>query len=205
MKKLIEVINNLAGIFGINGKENNPDPIEELEVAASAEEKFLEQVELYLGPRDNTDTLSSYMKEDNDLLYNAAFEGRDPSIKLPASFNAAKKKGYIIAGFYQFLEDKLRNAPDVILQDKTALAILATIAFYDGISFRALNKFSEAYPSLSLKLRENFEAPNDEIYNAFRSLLDSGYIAQGISKNRPIIVGTAKLDTYLSRNSPTPQ
>ena len=204
-------------IFWFN--RHKPDPIVELEASADIEEAQLEQkASLYLGEMQENENLVFYVKQKNDLLYNAAFKGGETlSSRLQALASAAKKKEYSIDGLYLVLKDKLENATDIasqggtaesaILRDETAVAILTTMAFYGGVQFHPLNNFSEAYSSVTSKLRHEskFQANNSLIHNAFEGLLDAGLIAQGTLEGTPIIYGTSKLDTYLRRNSPISQ
>ena len=204
-------------IFGFN--RHKPDPIVELEASADIEEAQLEQkASLYLGERQENENLVFYLKQKNDLLYNAAFKGGETlSSRLQALASAAKKMEYSIDDLYLVLKDKLENATDIasqggaaesaILRDETAVAILTTMAFYGGVQFHPLNNFSEAFYSVTSKLRHKskFQANNFIIHNAFEGLLDAGIIAQGTLEGIPIIYGTAKLDTYLRRNFPISQ
>lgn len=207
----------MEGIFGFD--RHKPDPIVELEASADIEESQLEQkASLYLGERQENENLVFYVKQKNDLLYNAAFKGGETlSSRLQALASAAKKMEYSIDGLYLVLKDKLENATDIasqggaaesaILRDETAVAILTTMAFYGGVQFHPLNNFSEAFYSVTSKLRHKskFQANNFIIHNAFEGLLDAGIIAQGTLEGIPIIYGTAKLDTYLRRNFPISQ
>ena len=207
----------MEGIFGFD--RHKPDPIVELEASADIEESQLEQkASLYLGEMQENENLVFYVKQKNDLLYNAAFKGGETlSSRLQALASAAKKMEYSIDDLYLVLKDKLENATDIasqggaaesaILRDETAVAILTTMAFYGGVQFRLLNNFSEAYSSVTSKLRHKskFQANNFIIHNAFEGLLDAGIIAQGTLEGIPIIYGTAKLDTYLRRNFPISQ
>ena len=207
----------MEGIFGFD--RHKPDPIVELEASADIEESQLEQkASLYLGERQENENLVFYLKQKNDLLYNAAFKGGETlSSRLQALASAAKKMEYSIDGLYLVLKDKLENATDIasqggaaesaILRDETAVAILTTMAFYGGVQFHPLNNFSEAFYSVTSKLRHKskFQANNFIIHNAFEGLLDAGIIAQGTLEGIPIIYGTAKLDTYLRRNFPISQ
>ena len=204
----------MEGIFGFD--RHKPDPIVELEASADIEESQLEQkASLYLGERQENENLVFYVKQKNDLLYNAAFKGGETlSSRLQALASAAKKMEYSIDDLYLVLKDKLENATDIasqggaaesaILRDETAVAILTTMAFYGGVQFHPLNNFSEAFYSVTSKLRHKskFQANNFIIHNAFEGLLDAGIIAQGTLEGIPIIYGTAKLDTYLRRNFP---
>ena len=204
-------------IFGFN--RHKPDPIVELEASADIEEAQLEQkASLYLGERQENENLVFYLKQKNDLLYNAAFKGGETlSSRLQALASATKKMEYSIDDLYLVLKDKLENATDIasqggaaesaILRDETAVAILTTMAFYGGVQFHPLNNFSEAFYSVTSKLRHKskFQANNFIIHNAFEGLLDAGIIAQGTLEGTPIIYGTAKLDTYLRRNFPISQ
>ena len=204
-------------IFGFN--RHKPDPIVELEASADIEEAQLEQkASLYLGERQENENLVFYLKQKNDLLYNAAFKGGETlSSRLQALASATKKMEYSIDDLYLVLKDKLENATDIasqggaaesaILRDETAVAILTTMAFYGGVQFHPLNNFSEAFYSVTSKLRHKskFQANNFIIHNAFEGLLDAGIIAQGTLEGIPIIYGTAKLDTYLRRNFPISQ
>ncbi|MDP6600358.1 MAG: hypothetical protein QF798_02895, partial [Candidatus Woesearchaeota archaeon] len=173
---------------------------------------------LYLGEMQENENLVFYVKQKNDLLYNAAFKGGETlSSRLQALASAAKKMEYSIDDLYLVLKDKLENATDIasqggaaesaILRDETAVAILTTMAFYGGVQFHPLNNFSEAFYSVTSKLRHKskFQANNFIIHNAFEGLLDAGIIAQGTLEGIPIIYGTAKLDTYLRRNFPISQ
>jgi hypothetical protein len=194
----------LEGIFRVNG--HKPDPIAELLVNADTEEALLEQKStLYLGERQEAESLAFYIREENDLLYNAAFNGGEgPSRRLPALASVAKKEGYDVKELCSILGSVVKDAPDAILRNETAVAILTIVAFYGGITFRSLNNFSEAYSSVAYLLRKKLKCRvyNNEINKVFRELLGAGYIAQGTTEeHQPAILATAKLDPYLRQNN----
>ncbi|MDP6648053.1 MAG: hypothetical protein QGH34_01520, partial [Candidatus Woesearchaeota archaeon] len=79
----------MEGIFGFD--RHKPDPIVELEASADIEESQLEQkASLYLGEMQENENLVFYVKQKNDLLYNAAFKGGETlSSRLQALASAA--------------------------------------------------------------------------------------------------------------------